>query len=104
MTTPGYIDGAGAREKWNLPAGTGPHTIITNKAVLRFDPETKEAYLASFHPGCTVDEIRSLTGWDLKVADDVHETEPPRADELRVMREILDPHRMIKIYEAKGYV
>ena len=104
ITTPGYIDGAGARERWNLPAGTGPQVIITNKAVLRFHPETKEACLASYHPGCTIDEIRGMTGWDLQVADDVHETEPPRAEELRVIREVLDPHRMIKIYESKGYV
>jgi hypothetical protein len=45
-----------------------------------------------------------MTGWDLQVSDDVHETEPPRAEELRVIREVLDPHRMIKIYESKGYV
>ncbi|HOS78243.1 MAG TPA: CoA-transferase, partial [Syntrophales bacterium] len=104
ITTPGYIDGPGAREKWGLPRGTGPHVIITNKAVLRFDPDTKEAYLASYHPGSTIDEIRAATGWDLRVADDVHETEPPRAEELKTIREVLDPNRMIRIYEGKGYV
>jgi len=35
---------------------------------------------------------------------DVHETEPPTAEELRVIREILDPYRMISIYEKRGYV
>ncbi|MGC9323823.1 MAG: CoA-transferase subunit beta [Desulfomonilia bacterium] len=104
ITTPGYIDGPGAREKVGLPPDTGPAVIITNKAVLRFDQETKEAYLASYHPGSTIDEIVSLTPWDLAVADDVHETEPPREEELRVMREILDPFRMIRIYEQRGYV
>jgi len=49
-------------------------------------------------------KLASLTPWDLKVADDVHETEPPRAEELRVIREILDPFGMIKIYEGRGYV
>ncbi len=104
ITTPGYIDGPGAREKWGLPAGTGPSALITNKAVMRFDEKTKEAYLVSYHPGSTVEEIRKNTPWDLKISPDVHETEPPRAEELRVMREILDPHRMIKIYEKRGYV
>ena len=104
ITTPGYIDGPGAREKWGLPAGTGPQALITNKAVLRFDPQTKEAYLASYHPDTSVDEVRKNTPWDLKVADDVHETEPPTAEELRVLREVLDPFRMIKIYEKRGYV
>lgn len=104
ITTPGYIDGPGAREKAGLPADTGPEVIITNKAIMRFDSETKEAYLSTYHPGSSVDEIVKLTPWNLKVADDVHETEPPRAEELRVMREVLDPFRMIKIYEGRGYV
>jgi glutaconate CoA-transferase subunit B len=104
VTTPGYIDGAGARERWGLPENTGPAIIITNKALLRFDPETKEAYLASYHPGSSVEEVVALTPWELKVPDDVHETEPPRAEELRALREIIDPLRLIGVYEKRGYV
>jgi len=104
ITTPGYIDGAGARERCGLPPGTGPQVIITNKAVLRFHPETREAYLASYHPGNSVEEVREHTPWDLQVAGDVHETEPPRPEELRALREVLDPHRMIALYEHRGYV
>ena len=104
MTTPGYIDGPGSREKWGLPPGTGPKVIITNKAVLGFDAITKEAYLQTYHPGSSVDEVVTLTPWKLKVADDVHETEPPQLEELRVLREVLDPHRMIRVYEQRGYV
>ena len=104
ITTPGYIDGPGAREKWGLPADSGPEVIITNKAVLRFDRETKEPYLETYHPDSSVDEVMENTPWDLKVADDVHETETPTAEELRVIREVLDPTRMIKIYEGRGYV
>ncbi len=104
ITTPGYLDGPGSRQKWGLPDDTGPEVIITNKAVLRFDRDTKEAYLASWHPDTSIDEVVSLTPWKLKVADDAHETEPPTAEELRVLREILDPFRMIKIYEKRGYV
>jgi len=104
ITTPGYIDGAGARERWGLPPGTGPEVIITNKAVLRFDKATGEAYLATYHPDTSVDEVRQNTPWDLKVADDVRETEPPTAEELRVLREVLDPKRMISAYERRGYV
>jgi glutaconate CoA-transferase subunit B len=104
ITTPGYIDGPDSRTRRGLPENTGPACIITNKAVLRFDKSTGEAYLASYHPDSSVDEIKSITPWDLKVADDVHETAPPTETELKVIREILDPHRMIKIYEGKGYV
>jgi glutaconate CoA-transferase subunit B len=104
ITTPGYIDGPGAREKWGMPLGSGPKVIITNKAVLRFDETTCEAYLASYHPGHTIEEIIDATPWDLKVADDVQETAPPTAEELRIIREVIDPYRMISIYEKKGYV
>ena len=104
ITTPGYLDGPGARERWGLPPGTGPQVIITNKAVMRFDPETKEAYLESYHPGTSVAEVVKFTPWKLKVSLDVHETEPPREEEIRVIREIVDPHRMIQIYEKRGYV
>ena len=104
ITTPGYIDGPEGRSSRGFPENTGPECIITNKAVLRFDRTTGEAYLASWHPGSSIDEIRDLTPWDLKVADDVHETEPPTENELKVLREVLDPHRMIAIYEKKGYV
>jgi glutaconate CoA-transferase subunit B len=104
ITTPGYLDGPGSREKWGLPPDTGPQVIITNKAILRFDRESKEAYLESYHPDTSVDEVVKLTPWKLRIADDVHETEPPTAEELRVLREVLDPFRMIKIYEKRGYV
>jgi glutaconate CoA-transferase subunit B len=104
ITTPGYIDGQGSREKWGLPPDTGPQVMITNKAVLRFDSETKEAYLASYHPDSSIEEISKLTPWKLKVADDVHPTEPPTHEELLALREVLDPNRMISIYEQRGYV
>jgi hypothetical protein len=51
-----------------------------------------------------VDEVVKLTPWALKVSDDVFETEPPREEEIRVMREVIDPHRLIQIYEKRGYV
>jgi glutaconate CoA-transferase subunit B len=104
ITTPGYIDGAGAREKWGLPPDTGPSVIITNKAVMRFDKKTGEAYLATYHPDTSVEEVVANTPWDLKVASDVHPTDPPTPEELRVMREVLDPLRLISAYERRGYV
>lgn len=103
ITTPGYIDGGDARARAGLPPDTGPCALITNKAVLRFDKQTGEAYLATYHPDTSVDEVVANTPWDLKVADDVHETEPPTAEELRVIREVLDPKRMLAVYLQRGY-
>lgn len=104
ITTPGYIAGPGSRAEWGMSEETGPSAIITNKAILRFDSQTCEAYLASYHPGSSIEDVLENTPWDLQVADDVHETEPPTAEELRVLREVLDPLRLISIYVAKGYV
>jgi glutaconate CoA-transferase subunit B len=103
ITTPGYIDGGNGRARVGLPPDTGPCALITNKAVLRFDKQSGEAYLATYHPDTSVDEVVANTPWDLKVADDVHETEPPTAEELRVIREVLDPKRMLAVYLQRGY-
>ena len=90
VTTPGYLDGPGAREEAGLSDG-GPHCIITTKGLLYFDEDTKEAYLQAYYPGESVEEIKQETGWDLKVADDVYEMEEPSEHELKLLREEIDP-------------
>jgi glutaconate CoA-transferase subunit B len=47
--------------------------------------------LDSLHPGATLDAVRDTIGWDVAVASDLAATAPPRADELRLIREELDP-------------
>ena len=90
VTSPGYGDGTpGWRKRKGLQGG-GPAAVVTTMAVLRFPPGGGEAYLASVHPGCTVDEVRAGTGWDLQVAAGVGETPRPTADELSHIRR-LDP-------------
>lgn len=86
ITSPGNGDGsAGWRRKQGLPRG-GPSAVITSRAVLRFDGGG-EAYLASYHPLCSVDEVLAHTGWKLKVSADVHPTPPPNAAELQAIRD-----------------
>jgi glutaconate CoA-transferase subunit B len=63
--------------------------VITTLGVLRFGPDG-EAYLASMHPGVQLEELRKNTGWALRVADDLPQTQPPTAAELNAMRE-MDP-------------
>ena len=89
VTSPGHGDGPGWRQRHGL-AGGGPAAIVTTLAVLRFPPGGGEVYLASVHPGRSVAEVRSLTGWDLQVAAGVAETPPPTAEELAHVRR-LDP-------------
>ena len=85
MTSPGNGDGPGWRKSVGLPRG-GPSAVITTKAVLRFG-EDGEAYLASVHPGISVEEVLSNTGWKLRVADQVASTPVPTHAELHAIRE-----------------
>jgi glutaconate CoA-transferase subunit B len=85
ITSPGFGDGAGWRERVGLTRG-GPAAVITTLGVFRFDPDTREMYLASYHPGQSVDSVKAATGWDLRVATDVGATPTPADDELVVVR------------------
>ena len=62
----------------------GPSVLITTLGVFRFDDG--DAVLASYHPGSSVDDVRTNTGWQLRVASDVRETELPSAGTLRIIR------------------
>jgi glutaconate CoA-transferase subunit B len=50
-----------------------------------------EMYLASLHPGVTVEDVRANCAWEMTIAEDVAETPRPSDDELRLIREDLDP-------------
>jgi glutaconate CoA-transferase subunit B len=68
--------------------GAGPTVVITDLGILRPDPETHELVLVGVHPSVDVDQARAKTGWPLVVADDLVVTEPPTAEELRILRDL----------------
>jgi glutaconate CoA-transferase subunit B len=86
VTSPGHGDGTPGWRKRNGLLGGGPVAVITTLCVLRFPEQGGEAFLASVHPGHSLDEVRSETGWDLKVASDVGETPAPTESELGAIR------------------
>lgn len=86
ITSPGYGDGPTWRRRQGLVRG-GPSAVITTLGLLRFDPDTAQAYLASYHPFTTPDDVRAATGWPLHIPDVCAPTPPPTADELRLIRE-----------------
>jgi glutaconate CoA-transferase subunit B len=86
ITSPGHGEGGDWRRRVGLRGG-GPAALITTLGVFRFSADSGEAYLASYHPGQTVESVRSETGWDLVVAPDVTETRAPTTAELRIIRE-----------------
>jgi glutaconate CoA-transferase, subunit B len=89
-TSPGNLGGAALRaaQGWQ---GLGPSVVVTDLGRYGFDPDTGEMVLLAVHPGVTEDDARAATGWDLKVAADLQVTPDPTAEELRLIREELDP-------------
>ena len=93
LTTPGHLTGPGAREAAGLPSG-GPELVITNKAVMRFDGDSKEMYLAGYYPGVTPESILSLMEFTVDISR-ARPVPPPTAKELRILREECDPGGLI---------
>lgn len=89
VTSAGFVDGSGGREKLNL-RGKGPQAVVTDIGILQPDANG-ELVLTALHPGRTLDEARANTGWDLRCDTCNSVTEPPTADEIRILREDLDP-------------
>lgn len=95
ITSPGYLTGPGAREEAGLPPESGPYKVITNLCVIGFDDETKRMKVESMHPGITKETIIENTGFELLWADDLQTSKTPSADELKCLREEVDPYRYI---------
>ena len=73
--------------------GSGPQAVVTNLGMLEPD-EAGELILTALHPGIEVEQVKENTGWPLKVAAHLRYTEPPTPEELRILREELDPQRI----------
>ena len=92
ITSPGWLQGGDSRKKAGLVRG-GPSVIVTTKGVMRFRPDTKTMYLASYHPGLTAQAVADDTGFALDIAC-AEQTPAPTVDELYILREIVDPERV----------
>jgi acyl CoA:acetate/3-ketoacid CoA transferase beta subunit len=94
VTTPGYLDGPGSRERAGLPANTGPFRVITQLGVFDFEEETKQLRLLALHPGVSIDEVQANSAFEVLLSENMEITEPPSQEELRLLREI-DPLGMV---------
>jgi glutaconate CoA-transferase subunit B len=88
-TSAGYLDGRAKREAAGV-RGKGPVAVVTDLGILEPD-ETGEMILTALHPGATVEQAIANTGWALKTAPKLRQTEPLTDGELRILREELDP-------------
>jgi glutaconate CoA-transferase subunit B len=92
ITSPGYISGGDSRMQAGLQGG--PSRVITDKAIFGFHPETKQMALMSIHPGSTLDDVLGTMGFAPLVPEHVPYTEPPTKEQVRLIRECIDPQRM----------
>lgn len=81
-------------ERAAVPPGFGVSTVITPLGVLRRTDKFGELFLASVHPGVSVDDVRRATGWRLEIADDLVETPRPSEEDIRLLREEIDTVRL----------
>jgi acyl CoA:acetate/3-ketoacid CoA transferase beta subunit len=94
ITTPGYLDGPGARERAGLPASTGPYRVITQWGVFGFDEETCRMKLLALHPGITFEQAQAETSFELETEEFLETTSAPTEEELTCLHEI-DPLGMV---------
>ncbi len=96
LTTPGYLTGPSGRGNAGLPAGTKPINVVSTLALMDYDDGPGGTYrmrLAATHPGVTVAEVVENTGFELIIPENVPVNDPPSTEELRLLREEIDPDR-----------
>ncbi len=93
LTSPGYLDGPQGRKKAGLPEG-GPSSVITDMGMMAFDSESKKMFLKGYYPGITPDDILQNMEFEIDITC-AEEIMPPSANELSLLREKCDPHRLI---------
>jgi glutaconate CoA-transferase, subunit B len=93
LTSPGWLQGGESRKQAGYARG-GPMAVVTNKGIMKFDETTKVMYLAEYYPGVSTSEITGSIDFDID-ATRAKESLPPTAEELRILREQVDPQRLI---------
>ena len=89
-TSPGH-SGDPAHDAARGWHGTGPTSVVTDLGTYGFDDATGEMTLMTLHPGMTLDDVHANMGWEPKVSADLGRTREPTPEELRLIREELDP-------------
>ncbi|MDE2292857.1 MAG: CoA-transferase subunit beta [Elusimicrobia bacterium] len=92
ITSPGMRSKGKHRRELGLP-GAGPVKVVTDRCIME-PGESGEMEVTSLYPGQTLESCRAEVGWPLKARPELGETAPPSAEELRLLREVLDPKKL----------
>lgn len=91
ITSPGYIHGCEDRQKLGLLGA--PSRVITDKAIFDFDPQSRRMRLKSIHPNTTLEDVLCNMNFKPVIPDELPITEPPTAEQVRLIREEIDPEK-----------
>lgn len=94
ITSPGHLDGPESFRAAGLAGG--PRLCVTPLAVMDFAPDTLRMRLKSVHPWSTAGEVALNTGFDIAAEGDVPLTDPPTSEELRLLRQEVDPKGLLR--------
>ena len=93
LTSPGWLKGGDSRYCQGLKRG-GISEVITDRCILKFKADTRKMFLSHYYPGIKIEDILSNTGFELDTSQ-ARELEPPSRSELQIIRERVDPQRLI---------
>ena len=101
ITSCGWMDGPGGREKAGLPGNRGPQMVVTDLGIMKFDDETKRMYLAYYYPFSSPEMVLENTGFEVDVSR-AELMEGPSPEIIKLIREDIDPGQaFIKVPKAK---
>ena len=87
-TSFGHGDGGDHRQRLGIKT-KGPSLLITDMAVWKPDPTSREFVVASLHPGVTEEQVQETCGWKVTFAQDLTTTSPPTDLELSTLRDLM---------------
>jgi glutaconate CoA-transferase subunit B len=98
----GWHEGGDSRARAGIDIGGGPQLVVTDRAIFDFAPESRRMRIRSLHPGVAVDDVVSAMGFAPEIPDAIPTTEAPSAEQLQLIRETIDPRRMLIGHEPKS--
>lgn len=96
VTSVGHLEGGTSRTDAGLRPG-GPSRVITDKAIFGFHDETKEMEILSLHAASNLDDVLAEMSFKPRVPDHVPTTAAPTTDEIRLIREVIDPREILLV-------
>src|SRR5437879_8194006 len=101
ITSPGFLDGPRGRERAGLRKEFAI-SVVTDLAVMENDPVTCALRIVKLMPGVSVQNVLAETGFQLQLAPEIMEVDLPASEDLRLLRDELDPDRVCLKEEGGG--